>query len=481
MASGMDDFLAQNRASLRVGEKQRRVLSRLIDRCNAVIPWDGTGVVSDIAVAVVVVEAAPAARIEMLINALHENSIVIIPGSENAAFDALKSRLHAHGSLGADGPEAPHQIWWGSPKPPAVPTGMYRKQDTLFISAYDDDESADHAALLGHDFQRLGLDHAIVPFPRSGRHGAAASKVDIILQHWTMACRPVFWIDPCARVTAHPLLPQATDCDFAVRRGRNGAMTTASLFFHQTEEARDLLEIWQRLVTAYPDLPDDFLLDQAWAMTSAQRQIATTWLPDSYSRTDFGGRDHGVIVMDAPADHEEHMLSRHAAALSTGRRFYRPQAPEAHLVIRNPAGRRGLVTVIISNTSQCSATDVRGSIEAAAAAFSADNAGFSQMEIILCEWSEDVRAVLGIEDYSCVLMTDPTKRLRPDAFHVLAADMRASRRLRDKRASSSGFPMKNHGSSFKVDLPGDSHRDHGHQSRTVYRHQEDVDLSLVIN
>ncbi len=328
MDATLDGFLKQNGSSLRLGERQRHFLRKLVDRCNALVCWDGVSAVPDVAAAVIIVNAAPAARIETLISTLHENSVVIIFGSGNAAFDTLKSRLHAHGSLGADGVDAPHQIWWGSPKPPTVPTGMYRKQDTLFISAYDDDESADHAALLGHDLQRLGLDHAVVPAPRSGRRLTAASKVDIILQHWSTSCRPVFWIDPRARVTALPLLPQATDCDVAIRCGRDGAITTESVFFHQTEEASDLLDIWHRLVSAYPDLPDHILLDQALTMTCAQRQVATTWLPESYcQQIDSGQRDRAVILAGTPSDDREDELSLHAATLHAGRRFYRPQAP----------------------------------------------------------------------------------------------------------------------------------------------------------
>ncbi len=482
MDATLDEFLQQNGPSLRVGERQRHFLRKLVDRCNAVICWDGVSTVPDIAVAVMIVNAAPAARIEMLIGALHENSIVIVFGSGNAAFDTLKSRLHAHGSLGADGVDAPHQIWWGSPKPPTVPTGLYRKQDTLFISAYDDDVSADHAALLGHDLQRLGLDHAVVPTPRSGRRLTAASKVDIILQHWSTSCRPVFWIDPHARVLAHPLLPQATDCDFAVRCGRDGAMTTESVFFHQTEEASDLLDIWHRLVNAYPDLPDHILLDQAWTMTCAQRQVTTTWLPESYGQPNASGqRDRAVILAGTLSDHGEDELSLHAATLHTGRRFHRPQAPEAHLIIRNPAGRSGLVTVVVRDTLQASATDVRGSIEAAATAFAADSGGFSQMEIVLCGWSEDIEAVLQIEDHSSVVMTDPARRLQPEAFRVLAESIRGSKRISAKGTPSIAADMDTTRASFTIHRPQDRRGIHSHQSRTVFRYRETVGPSSVLN
>jgi len=86
---------------------------------------------------------------------------------------------------------------------------------------------------------------------------------------------PVFWIDPHARLKGHPLLPQALGCDFAVHRQSNGAMTTGALFFHQTESTHALLDIWQRLTRSHPDLPESFLLDQAWTLATSQRQIET--------------------------------------------------------------------------------------------------------------------------------------------------------------------------------------------------------------
>ena len=46
----------------------------------------------------------------------------------------------------------------------------------------------------------------------------SSSKVDFIIEQWTNTCRPVFWIDPHARLKGHPLLPQALGCDFAVHR-----------------------------------------------------------------------------------------------------------------------------------------------------------------------------------------------------------------------------------------------------------------------
>jgi hypothetical protein len=372
MKDSLEDILGQNVPALRLGAVQLDRLRQLTDNFNNVICWNGAGAVSAPAAAVLVIEAARATRVQTLVNSLHENSIVIVPFGENPAFDLLKSRLHAHGSLGAHGAEAPHHVWWGGIKPPAVRTGVYRKEDTLFISSFRRASGeADHADRLVGDMQRLGLSHAIMGIspPEVDIAGASSPKVDFIIEQWTNASRPVFWIDPHARLKGHPLLPQALGCDFAVHRRPNGAMTTGALFFHQTESARALLDIWQRLTRSHPDLPESFLLDQAWTLATSQRQIETAWLPDAYWRTSEIKVQDGTIILSKPAaGHDDQLLAPLAIPLQSGRRFGRHQAPEAHLVIKGSAGARKPITVVIRDVLAASARDVGEAVEAAAAA-----------------------------------------------------------------------------------------------------------------
>lgn len=174
----------------------------------------------------------------------------------------------------------------------------------------------------------------------------------------TNTCRPVFWIDPHARLKGHPLLPQALGCDFAVHRQANRAMTTGALFFCQTESARALLDIWQRLTRSHPDLPVSFLLDQAWTLATSQRQIETAWLPDAYWRTsEMKTRDGTIILGKFVAGNDDQPLAPFAIPLQSGRRFGR-QAPEAHLVMKGAAGPRKPITVVIRDVLAASARDV---------------------------------------------------------------------------------------------------------------------------
>ena len=423
MKDSLEDILGQNVTALRLGAVQLDRLRRLTGSFNSVICWDGAGAVSAPAAAIVVIEAAHATRVQTLVNSLHENSIVIVPFSENPAFDLLKSRLHAHGSLGAHAAEAPHHVWWGGIKPPTVRTGVYRKEDTLFISSFRRARGeADHADRLIADMQLLGLSHAVMDISQEIEiDGHNSPKVDFIIEQWTNTCRPVFWIDSHARLKGHPLLPQASGCDFAVHRQLNGAMTTGALFFHQTESARALLDIWQRLTRSHPDLPESFLLDQAWTLAASQRQIETVWLPDAYWQTSGMKAWDGTIILGKfAAGNDDQLPASFTIPLQSGRRFARHQAPEAHLVMKGAVGARKPITVVIRDVLAASARDVGEAVEAAASAFAVDAGGFSQMEIVLCGWKEDIESVLQIEDYSWVLMIDPSERLQANSFSSLS-------------------------------------------------------------
>lgn len=425
MMSGFEQFLGQDDPSTpRLGAIQVERLRRLLAGRTHVLRWDGSNSVSAPNAAVIVCEAAHAARVQTLIDDLDENSIVILPFGENPAFDHLKSRLHAHGSIGAQGHEAPHHIWWGGLRPPAVKTGMYRREDTLFISSFRAATAAEQdAGNLARDFGRFRLDHAVEAVsPDITLASQATAKVDFIIRQWTKSCRPVFWIDPQSTLGAHPLLPQATGCDFAACRDANGAILPDALFFHQTEAARELLDIWQRLTTSHPNLPESFLLDQAWTLIASQRQMETCWLPETYRRADEAlTRDSAVIARKSIAP-DDNPLAPYAAPLQSGRRFGRHQAPEAHLIMKGAAGgTRGPITVVIRDVLGAAAADVGQAVEATTSAFSANSGGFSQMEIVLCGWNEDVDSVLQIEDYSWVLMTDASERLNEQSFLRLSA------------------------------------------------------------
>jgi hypothetical protein len=198
-------------------------------------------------------------------------------------------------------------------------------------------------------------------------------------------------------------------------------MDTGALFFHQTDTARDLLEIWQRLSRSYPDLPEAFLLDQAWALVASQRQIETAWLPDSYWHNgNLGACDNGVVIQCDPTDAVPSYDENLAVRCHRARRFGRHQAPEPHLIMRGPKQAGRSITVVIRDVLAGDALHTSAAIEAIARAFENDPGGFSQMEVVLCAWDEDTESVMRIDDDCWVLVTDPSERLLSDAFARLA-------------------------------------------------------------
>src|SRR5207249_112144 len=142
-------------------------------------------------------------------------------------------------------------------------------------------------------------------------------------------------------------------------------METGVLFFHQTEAARALLDAWQFLSRGRPDLPEAFLLDQAWTLASSQRQIETAWLPDHYWQAgeSLAGNRAAVIRYDpsggghAPGEYL-------ALRFQRGRRYGRHQAPEAHLIMQAAEHARGPITVLVRDVLAGTAQDVGGAIEA---------------------------------------------------------------------------------------------------------------------
>src|ERR1700751_878774 len=406
--------------TLCLGEVQRYRLRQLVRRHQRVVAWDGASRISEPDLAVLVMTAATPPRIDTLVRSMHENSIIIVPFGENPVFDFLKSKLHAYGSIGAQGAQAPHHVWWGGVKPLHVPTGLYPRGDTLYVSSFPRSfPFEDRPVKLARELDLLKL-ASVIEGVDAGAPSSRTFKIDFIIRQGEQANRPLLWIEPHATVAKHPVLPQALGCDFAAYKWRSGQIETGLLFFHQTEPARALLDTWKSLARNYPDVPESFLLDQAWTLVASQRQLETAWLPDDYWRSANSGPrnrfavvqyDHRTLALGA--DHS--MTSR----VQRARRFGRHQAPESHLVMQGSSAAGWPITVLIRDVLACDPRHVSRAIEAAAAAVGSDSGVFSKLELVLCAWDEDVDSVMQIADGSWVVLTDPSERLQVDAFSKL--------------------------------------------------------------
>ena len=101
---------------------------------------------------------------------------------------------------------------------------------------------------------------------------------------------------------------------------------------------------------------------------------------------------------------------------------------------------------MIRDVLAASARDVSEAVEAAASAFAADAGGFSQMEIVLCGWNEDIESILQVENYSWVLVTDPVGAAADELFGSLSRrDAKAGQR---SVGYAGGCPA--HGSSMQT-------------------------------
>jgi hypothetical protein len=467
MIDDIDDLFHSRGASATcLGDIQRQRLMRLMQRYRTQVAWDGQSAVTAPAAAVFVMQAVNATQVETLIGALHENSVVILPFGENPAFDLLKSRLHAYGSIGAEGWLAPHHVWWGGVKPLAVPTGLYRKKDTLFMSSVGADIDSGYPGRLARDMQQIGLELAL-DLPGTRRGGSA--KIDFIIAQWEQSSRPVFWIDPNAAVYQHPLLPQALECDFAVQQRTSGEMQPGALFFNQTEPARALLDVWQRLTRAYPELPEAFLLDQAWTLATSQRQLETAWLPETYGRAGTPEiRERDAVIQYDSSQATQPPQDDLTWRCQRARRFGRHEAPEAHLVMPGTARSRGQITVLLRDVLASGAEDVSAAVEAVARAFAHDPAGFAQMELVLCAWESDVERVMQIDDDSWVLVTEPSERLEPDTFGTLdlSTQVTSITAARQIYSAANRSPSVLH---LVNSLPGDRPEQHNQQLPSLLR------------
>lgn len=398
---------------LRLGHAQRDRLAELRSRCTSQTTWRGDGAVPAPGALVIMIEPASGAQLEHLINALDEQALVVLPFGENPAFDPVKARLKAHGIVGADGAAAPHLMWWGGVSPLSPRTGLYSRDAVLFISCHAEGAVADaivtrfrqHSELHGLGCFSHAVPASMVATPRG------TFKVDFIRQCLALSQRPVFWLDPTAVVRQHPVLPQSLSCDVAFHRRADGAIDPRALFFRPTAPAFALLEVWQRLSLAYPDLPENFLLDQAWIVTCAQRPIETAWLPADYCESDPVIR-HATIqfepVASTPAiSHDNVCLTR---------RHDRPRAPEPHLIMAVPATQHEPIAIVIRDVLAASACDVAAAVEAVAAAFAAEPDRFTRLEIVLCASEAEVNAVTELDCESWVLVIDATERFTADAF-----------------------------------------------------------------
>lgn len=419
-----DQFLAKH--GVRIAERHRHHLIWLIERFGAPFAWQDHPAISDDSRLIVVIEPPTGPKADTLYRALNDECVVVIPYSENPAFDFLKSKLKDFGTIGASALDGPHELWWGGLKWAQILTACPKAQTPLVVSCYPRDDGAKIVQPLKRSLEAFRLDAVIEPVATqvAGKlHGS--EKAAFLLDLWKAQDRPILWVEPDARFGVFPTLLSKVTCDFAVHKWNRWEMSTRTLYFGKDGVAGDLLRTWQEFASAYPGVWDGYVLDQAWSLVSSQAPLNTVWLPRSYhgALSEQGPRNTSVIAQNIePTILDLGEDQGFPKALRPARRASRIGAPEALVTVKSEQDMHGAVTVILGDIQSASARDVAETIEAVVGAFNNDPAGFSQLELSLCFWSQDVNAATAVAKTANnrILELTPSKKPSSDLFRRFA-------------------------------------------------------------
>lgn len=222
-------------------------------------------------------------EVDTICRTLSPRDRVVIPMSENPAFDFVKSKLFCHGVIGASGPKSPHQIWWGG-----IQSAQQRDTDSflsraLIVSCVREGTEEDIAAQqfervldqhnIAHKIQRIGANQSI------DDHVMLRSLV--LLEAWTSTDRSLIWIDPVVDGHFPTVLIDLRYIDFSATPIIGSGLSTSFLYFSRSERNKELLQSWNSLCHEFNHLPAGYLLDATWGMVTAQRMLTTAWSPSS--------------------------------------------------------------------------------------------------------------------------------------------------------------------------------------------------------
>ncbi|NEW87044.1 hypothetical protein DU475_07180 [Rhodopseudomonas sp. WA056] len=406
----------------RLGEAQRARLRQLAERCTGTVFWDKATTTVAPGTLVIVPEPIDALRAETLVDSLDETSVVVIPTGASPAFDPLKARLKAHGVIGTDGAASPHQFWWGGRRSLAPQTGIYRPDGIVLASCcLAGTQPDDTLARLRSEIDLFGLTGMVAELPRA-EVGYGTWKIDFIIDQLDERDLPLLWLAPDVSVKRYPVLAQALDCDLAFHRRANGVVDPRVMVFRPTEATHALLQVWRKLSLACPDLPESFVFDQAWILTTAQTPLETASLPQSYCEADPTIR---AATLRVPPVFDDTVICA-GRYPRIAHRFGRPRAPEPALIMKSPEPRRQPVIVVISAHRDAPQGSACAALQSLASAFAADSGGFAQLELVLCEETAEMSQLMASYDEGWVVPAATDGYFPSDTFVRLAERTRAA-------------------------------------------------------
>ncbi|WP_157100032.1 hypothetical protein [Rhodoplanes sp. Z2-YC6860] len=371
-------------------------------------------------------------QIEQFCRSLPLNSVVVIPFGENPLFDSLKSKLVSYGTIAASGAEQPHVLWWGGTG--SCDWAPIRDDNApLVVSCFDrtSAEATAAAAQLAGSLKALGLDHIIEPISGELPKGVSSrQQIRFIARSLETAGRPILFVEHDSVFIRTPSLLRQVECDVAVHRWRGWEISPRTLYLNNTMEAKVLVQTWERLIEACPTIGSGYLLDQAWSLVSSQVPLRTLWLPRSYHDSVYDGEAFDMSVIRhslRTCTTELNPLRDFPNMLRTARRAGRTGAPEAHLVIRSASTGHEAAVVVLRDVQTSGAAASASAVRRVAKAFRNDPACFSQIELSLCRWEEDVNAAIAAAEHAGarVVVIEPTGFIYNAMFSDLGRQIEA--------------------------------------------------------
>jgi len=394
LPDNLDQLLSSN--GIRLGTAQRRRLAWLAQRLGSATIHRGGSIPARDSRVVIVVEPPSGPAAEMLYRSLRANSAVVIPFGENPAFDFLKSKLTDFGTIGPS-LDGPHEMWWGGLNWRAIaPDGGSPTSTPLrVVSCYPRACGHDQARRLRDKLAEFEFASHIAPIETAdGAYMRASDKTAFMLRMWHEHGEPLLFIEADASLSEPPRLPSCLDCDIALLKWNRWEMSARTLFLGRSPAAEALLQTWHHIASAYPQVWEGYLLDQAWSLTSSQMPLDTVWLPRSYHAPaeDLGTPRHTTVVHNLPVDNSDlGPDAEFGMAMRTARRASRSGGRDSMIVVKSEMMASDVITVIMRDIATSDARDVAASIEAVTEAFAADCGGFGRLELSLCSWQDDVR------------------------------------------------------------------------------------------
>ncbi|MGJ4938762.1 hypothetical protein [Bradyrhizobium sp. SZCCHNRI1009] len=372
---------------------------------------------------IVLLDPPTGAGAELLYGTLTSHDAVAIPFGENPAFDFLKSKLTAFGTVGTSA-DGPHELWWGGrdwPAPETAPATTMR-----VVSCHPTTVGDLHVYHLRRSLQRLGLPFDIEAIDcRPGERLSAADKADFVARMWQRHREPLLYVEADVMFQAAPGLPHLAGCDFAVHKWNGWEMSPRTLYFGRSKAAETMLTTWREIASSYPDVWDGYLIDQAWSAVTSQIALDTVWLPRSYHAVaGEAGVGNATIVHNLkPTNADLGPDPDFAEVARSPRRAGRVGALESLLVVRSKVKSGRGVTVILRDVEGSSARATADSIERLTSAFVADCGGFGRLELSLCSWAPEVRMArrAALLADNMVLEIVPGQELPADLFAATAA------------------------------------------------------------